>query len=201
VRDTWRNEDLGRGAPHDHQAIAVVLRLEVPHVLPQQLGQFLLVLAGLDVLPLEPLHVMLVEHGRHRGDGLEEVLDRLDIFMLIEHAAVEAALVEIVRHRVPGAEDDILELRERDEILDQRLAIFSALAQADVAHLGEGADRLRLAAADQLDAGDEGRRHGAETHTENTKLAGGRSNRPGCSSCHAQGPFGASGDWAPSVTW
>src|SRR6185369_8382189 len=84
------DENLGRGAPDHLYTVALVLRLEVADVLPQGLGQLLLVLAALYVLALEPLHIVLVEEGRHRLDALEEVLDRLHMLMLVEHAAMEA---------------------------------------------------------------------------------------------------------------
>ena len=53
-----------------------------------------LVLPGLDVLPLEPLHVVLIEHGRHRLDVLEEIGDRIEMLVAVEHAGVD-----VRRHR------------------------------------------------------------------------------------------------------
>ena len=155
------------------------LRLEVADVLPQRLGQLALGLAGLDVLALEPLHVVLVEHGRHRLDGLEEVGDRLEVLVAVEHAGVARGRVGVVRHRVPGAEDEVLQIRQGHEVPDERRPALGALAQPDGPHLGERADRLGRAAADVLDAGDERRRHGAEPDAEHSELPLGRRDAPG----------------------
>ncbi len=113
------------------QPVALVPRLEVANVLPQRLGQLALALAGLDVLALEPLHVGLVEHGRHRLDGLEELGDRLEMLVPVEHAGMHRGGVGVVGDRIPGAEDDVIEGGERDEVLDQRRAPLGALAQPD----------------------------------------------------------------------
>ena len=161
-----------------------MLRLEVPDVLPERLRQLLLVLADLGVLALESLDVELVEHRRHRGDALQEVLDRLDVLVLLEHAAVEAGLIRVVRHGIPGAEHQVVQVGQRHELLDQRRASLRPLAEPDGPHLGQGADRLGLAAADQFDTGDEGGGHRAQPDTQHTELALGRRNRPGSTICH-----------------
>ena len=57
--------------PDHHQPVAAVLRLERADVGDELLGEIPLVLALLDVRAVEPLDVALVEHGRHRLDGLE----------------------------------------------------------------------------------------------------------------------------------
>ncbi len=86
-----------------------MLRLEVSDVLPERLGQLPLGPGGLDVLPLQALHVCLIEYGRHWRDGLEEVGDGLDVLVPIQHARVDRGGVGIVRHRIPGAEDQVVE--------------------------------------------------------------------------------------------
>ena len=55
-----------------------LLCLEVADVGDQLLGEILLVLALLDVRAVEPLHVLLIEHGRHRLDRRELVLDLIE---------------------------------------------------------------------------------------------------------------------------
>ena len=54
---------------------------------------------------------------------------------------------------IPGAEDDILKLRERDKILDLRCPVFSPFAQADRPHLRQAAGRVLKPELDRLDAG------------------------------------------------
>ena len=84
--------------------------LEVADVLNQLLGEIPLVLALLDVRAVEPLHVVTVEHGRHRLDGRQLVLD------LIEERPFQDAgrlrgLVAVVLEDVPAAKHEIVETR------------------------------------------------------------------------------------------
>ena len=164
------HEDLGRGAPDHDQAVAVVCGLEVANVLANLLGHFHL-RAALDVRAVEALDVVLVEDGRHRLDGLEEVGDRLDVLVAVEDAALDRCFVGVVGEGVPGAEDDVVEVCERDEVADQRRAVFGALAEADGAHLGERADGPAAAAPGVLDAGDERRGDGAEADEQDAEAA------------------------------
>ena len=75
------------------------------------LGQLHLGRAVLDVGAVEALDVVLVEDGRHRLDRLEEVGDGLDVLVAVEDAALHRRLVGVVGEGVPGAEDDVVEVR------------------------------------------------------------------------------------------
>jgi hypothetical protein len=82
----------------------------------------------------------------------------------------------VVRDRIPGAEDDVLQRGERDEVLDERRPILGSLAEANGRHLGEGADRLRVAAANAFHTGHERRGNGAEARGEHAEAARGGTN-------------------------
>ena len=112
---------------------------------------------------------MLLEGGGHGLDRLEEVGDRLDVLVAVEDAAAQRRLVGVVGEGVPGAEDDVVEVGERHEVLDQGRAVVGALAEADGAHLGERADRPGAAAPRVLDARDEGRGDGAEADEQDAQ--------------------------------
>ena len=56
----------------------LVVGLELADVGDQLLGQILLVLALLDVRAVEPLHVLAIEHRRHRLDRRQLVLDLIE---------------------------------------------------------------------------------------------------------------------------
>ena len=131
-----------------------------------------MVLPFLTFVAVDPRDVLVVEHRGHRLDRAQEIGDRLEI-ALLEHAGLLRGRVGVVRNRIPGAEHDVVELGERNEILDQRRTILGALAEADRRHLRERADRLGVAAANALDAGHERRGDSAEPRRENAKLAGG----------------------------
>ena len=170
------DEDLGGRAPHDHEAVAVVLRLEVPHVLPQLLGQVTLGLALLHVRAVQARDVVILEHRRHRLDGREELLDGLEV-LVFEHTGLLGGGVCVIRDGIPRTEHNVLQLGEWDEVLDERRAIVGALAEADRGHLGERADGTARATADVLDAGHERRGHGAKAWCEYAELAGGGARR------------------------
>ena len=171
------HEDLGRSAPdHDHP-VAAILLTEPTDILAELFGQLLLRPATLDVLAVQPTHVVLVEDRGHRLDRAQEIRDRLDIAQL-QRAGLGRALVRIVGDRVPRAEDQVIERRERHEILDLGLATFRTLAQTDVTHLRERADRLRQTAARGLDPRDERGRNGAQAGQQHPQTAGRRRNLP-----------------------
>jgi hypothetical protein len=85
VHRAFLHEHLGAADPQHHQAIAAVLGLEGADVGDELLGEVPLVLALLDVRTVEPLHVALVEDGRHRLHGLELRAHLIELRAL-EHA-------------------------------------------------------------------------------------------------------------------
>jgi len=161
--------DLRAAAPHHHQALAPVLRLEVADVLAQRLRPRTLAGAGLDVDPLQPLDVALVEDRRHGLDAHEEVRDGLDVGVPVQHARVDGALVRVGRERVPRAEHHVAQLRQGHEVLDGRHPVLGALAQADGAHLRDAADGAAHASAHQLHARDERGGDGSQAGKENAQ--------------------------------
>ena len=70
-------------AHQTHQAVALLFGLELLDVLAECLGQLPLAAAGLDVLALQPLDVALVEHRRHRLDGLEKSGDGFYVLVAV----------------------------------------------------------------------------------------------------------------------
>src|SRR6267378_5231581 len=171
MRGPGRDEHLRRGTPHHHETIESRALLEVPHVLAQLLRQLPLVLAAFDVRPLQALHIVLVEHGRHRLDVLEEILDRLEVLMPVEDAGFHRGGEGVIGNRIPRHEHEIHQVRERHEVLDLRRALLGALAEADRRHLAERADREGAAAPHILHAGNERRGHGAEAHQHHAQFS------------------------------
>src|SRR5690606_37066954 len=146
---------------------------EATNVVPELLRQIHLAAPLLDVRPIQPPDVVLVEDRRHRLDLPQEVGDRLDVARL-QHARLDRTLVRIIRDRVPRAEDQILERRQRHEVLDLRLPALRPLPQPDVTHLRQGADRLPQPATNQLDTCDERRSNRAQTRREDPEPTGRR---------------------------
>ncbi len=165
--------DLGRSAPHHHQPIAAVVLLEALDVLDHLVGEIGLRLARLLVRRGELLDVFLIEHRRHRLDRRQEVLQRRQV-LLRQHPGLGRRHERVVGEQIPAAEHDVVELRERNELTDERRARISPLAQPDRAHLGQRADRLGRAAPDRLDPGHEGGRDRAHAGGQDAELAGGR---------------------------
>ena len=160
VHSTGSDEHLGGGRPHQHDAVTPVGGLEIPNVLPKRFGKFPLGPAGLDVGPFQVLDVLGAEHRRHGSDRLERILDRIEMLPPIQYSAVQCRFIGVGRYRIPGPDDEVVERRERDELLDQGNTRFRPLAQPDGAHLRERSDRLGLPPTDQLYTGDERRGDG-----------------------------------------
>ena len=144
--------------------------LEGADVRANLLGQIHL-RAALDVGPVEALDVKLVEGGRHWLDGLEKVGDGFDVFMAVEDAALHRRLIGVIGKGVPRAENDVVQVRERDELADEGRAVFRSLAHADGAHLGERANGLASAATGVLDAADKRRGDGTEANEKDAEAA------------------------------
>jgi hypothetical protein len=162
-----------------YQAVALLLGLEVPDVLAQRLGPLPLALARLDVRAFEPFDVALVEHRQHGLDRLEERSDRLDMLVAVQHSRPERGGIGIVRNRVPGAEDQVLERGQGDEVTDEWSALLATLAEPDGTHLGDRTDGPGRPAADILHAGDERRCDRTQPHTQHPKLPLSRRDLPG----------------------
>ena len=126
---------------------------------------------------LSPLIRFTYSASKAAGIGstdFQEVADRVEIFVAVEHAALEGGFVRVVRDRVPCAKDELVQGGERYEFANRRSLAVGALPEADGCHLGDRADGQAHAALDVLDAGDEGRRHGPEAHQQHAELAVGR---------------------------
>ena len=98
--------------------------------------------------------------------GLLQLFEQI----FFQHAGVQRGFVGGVGKDVPGAEDEIVEIRERHEILDLGTTIVGAFAETDRAHLRQAADRLRQAFFNCFDAGDECRADRAEADQQHAEL-------------------------------
>ena len=97
---------------------------------------------------------------------------------------MRGAFVDVVFEDVPAGKDDVVQVGERNKILDQRRLVVGALAQADGAHLGERADGLGQSASHSFNAGDHRGGHGAQSDNHHSQLAlGGLGHRNRCGSC------------------
>jgi hypothetical protein len=146
---------------------------EAADVLAEHLPEVALGRPLLDVGAVEAPDVLRREHRRHRlhrGERLAELIDEL----LLEDAGVRRRRVGVVGEHVPGAEAEVREVGERDELADPRRALLGALPEPHGGHLRERADGLRHAAADGLHPGDERRGHGAQAGQEHRELPLGR---------------------------
>src|SRR5204863_8948709 len=136
-------------------------------------GEVLLDLARFYMWAIELADVRAVENCRTRRDRLQERFDGFDQFT-VEHTGFARRGVHVVGENVPPGEHQVIEAGKRDEVLDLRRASLGALPQADGAHLGDRANRLRQATPYRLHARDERRRHGSHTRHHHAQLADGR---------------------------
>ena len=174
MRGTGLDVDLGRRAPDHHEPIDEVLAPEAVDVGPDGLEHRPLGHPTFDVGTVEALDVRRVERGGHRAHRAQRGADRLEVPAGVENASVRGGHIGVVGEDVPRAEHEIIELRQRHEVADERHPVLGAGAKPDRAQLRERADWLAHPAARELDAGDERARHRAEPDAEDAQLALGR---------------------------
>ena len=96
-----------------------MLGLERANVRNDLIRQIALVLALLDVRAVEALDVTLIEHRRHRLDRLELIPDLLQL-PRVEHTGRPRRGVAVFFEDVPAAEDNVVQIRQRNELVDLR---------------------------------------------------------------------------------
>ena len=173
-------------APHHHDAVDLLLVAEAVDVFADRVEHRPLVDRVHRVVGVDALHVLAVERGRHRAHVAQRVGDGLDVLAALEHAGARGGDVGVVGERVPRAEHDVVERGQRHEVLDQRRRFSVRLPRRMVPIWVERADRCGHAALDQLDAGDERRRDGAEADGEHAEAPVGRGDGGGRGSGHGR---------------
>src|SRR5579859_6753465 len=104
---------FGGAAPDGDEARGPGTSLESAHVGADLLGQVHLVLALLDVGPVDHLDVVVIEDGFLRLDGLEQRLYLVEQVAL-EHPGFAGGGVHVVFENVPASEYQVIEPGERD---------------------------------------------------------------------------------------
>ena len=116
-------------------------------------------------------HVFLIEDGRHRMERLKRLAQLVEQ-RRFEDARVLRGLEGVVLVDVPSAEHEVVEIRERNEILDERSAALGTLAEANGRKLRERSDWRAESALHRLDTGDEGGADRAHARHQHAELAG-----------------------------
>ncbi len=174
-------EHLGRSAPDHHGARDSGALLEIPDVVHQHRGLVHLGARFFKIGAADVAYVVLIENCIHRMKFFQRLAQLLQK-PTIEHRRIERGFVRAVFVNVPAAEFEVFELRQRDEILDQRRASLGALAETDGGELRQRSDRRAEAALDRLDSGDERRADRANAGKQHAELA--------VRGCHSEGTFG-----------
>ncbi|CAB4658584.1 unannotated protein [freshwater metagenome] len=175
----WLNEDLSARTPDHHNAVDFLLITETVDVGTDAFQHCALTRGGHDVLAIKVARILALEGCLHGADLTKHIRDCFDVLALLEHAGARRCDVGIVGEHVPCAPDNVFEASKGNEVLDERGALFGALAQTDGAHLGHGANGLALSTLCEFNASDEGGCHCAEANGENTELSIGGGNSAG----------------------
>src|SRR5262249_53256089 len=138
---TRGKENFSRAAPDHHQPVAFFSSLEVADVGAQLLGQLHLVAALLDVLAIQLLDVIPIKDRLTVLDGFEKRLD-LSQQLFFQNASVHGSFKSAFFKDVPSGEYQVIEVCQRNKILDFGRATLSTLAQADGPHLRQRTDGL-----------------------------------------------------------
>ncbi len=134
--------DLRASAPHHDHPRKVVLLAELLDVVHHLFGKLHLVLAGLHVGPLQSFDVVLAENGFPRHDFFDLRPHGLQKASL-QNAGVRRAFEAVVVVDIPAAKDQVIDVCQRNKVLDRGHALVGAFAQTDRSHLSQRADRLR----------------------------------------------------------
>ena len=111
--------DLGGSAPDGDAAVELVVLLEVADVLSDGLRELHLVGLRLHVLAAQALNELGEEHGGHRLDGVELVLDGVEV-LVREHVRRLGRLVGADGEEVPATEDEVVEIRQGKKKITSR---------------------------------------------------------------------------------
>src|ERR1700720_1426693 len=96
----------------------------------------------------------MIENRCTRSDGRQEWLQLLEQ-AIVEDTRVGGRFVHVVFKDVPAGEDEVVQSRQRNELLTLRWAAVGALAESDGAHLGERSNGLGQAFANGFHASHE----------------------------------------------
>ncbi len=110
-----RHIDFGGSRPEHHDARTAMLALEVAYVLTQRLDHLPSRVAWLDIVAIEPLGIVAVKGCRHGHHLLQLVAHGQDV-LLLEHLGIHGSLEGVLGIDIPGAEDDVVELRQRHDV-------------------------------------------------------------------------------------
>src|SRR3982750_1442584 len=108
---------LGAPAPNRDEAIDTLLFFEAADIVAELFDHLRLVRRLLHVRCLQSLYVLGIERSAHRPNRLELGSDGREM-SLFEHRRMSRGLERILRKYVPASENEVVERRERDEILD-----------------------------------------------------------------------------------
>ena len=131
---------FGGSGPEYNYALAVVGGLEVTDVFAELFYEFP-ACAGLHVVAVETLGIVVVESGRHGFDSLELFAHGVDV-LFFEDFSVDSSLVGVCSIYVPCAENDIVEVCERNYLVVFEVFFVSTLSDADSVVLSHRADGL-----------------------------------------------------------
>ena len=169
------DENLGRGAPTGHEPRNLLRFAEILNVVFQLQCQFVLVLRLFDVSSVEPLYVFAVERRFHRLDGFQERLHFLQV-LIIQNAGFFRGLVRIILEKIPASKNQVIEVCQRNQLLNQRRVVVGALAKTNRSELSKRPYRLGFSFADQLHAGHQRRAYRAHSGQQHSQFSFGRRN-------------------------
>ncbi len=161
---------FGAATPEQHGAIERLLAAEAANVGAHLFREIALTGSALHVRTAQALHVRAIEHRRPRRERLQlrpQPFEQCGF----EHGGLTRGFVSVVGIRVPRAEHEVVERRERHEVSDARYATVRARAESDRPHLRQRAHRLRESFADGVHARDQRRADRAEPDEQHAEPA------------------------------
>ena len=164
-----RNENLGRSCPHHHHTLAIILLLKVPDVAAQLFHHLPSCQALLHVISVKAFGKVFIEGGLHRHDVFQFVAHGFDIFLL-QHLSIYRCLISVLRIDIPCAENDIVELGQRNDVSIAQIFLVCAPTHSYFVILSHRAYGLSQSFSGHQDTCYKSGRHGTTAHNHDAQL-------------------------------
>ena len=165
-----RHIDFCRCSPKHHDAGTALLRLEAADIFAQGLHHLPTGLTWLYIIAVQAFGIVLVKGRRHRYNLFQLGAHGFYVFLL-QHFSVHCSLVSVLGIDIPAAENDIVQLCQRDNLVVFQVSFVLALANTYFIVLCHGTDGLGETLSGHKNASHESSGDSAITNDENAQFS------------------------------
>ena len=123
--------DLCAGSPDHHNALAVVLCLEIADILAQCLHHLPACFAVLHIVTIQTFGIILVKCSLHGHNLLQFFSHGFNVFLL-EHLGIHGCLIGVLWIYVPGSKNKVVELSQWHHLAIREVFCVFALTHTNL---------------------------------------------------------------------